>query len=465
MIAEEVLYSPISELAKLIKKKKLSPVQLTEEYLSRIETLSPRLNAFVTVTTDLALQQARAAEQEINAGFYRGPLHGIPYAAKDLFAVKGYPTTWGAKPYAQQIIDQDATVIIKLRNAGAVLLGKTAMSELAGGPPTASATGACRTPWDTTRWSGGSSSGSGAAVAAGLCAFALGTETWGSIMTPASFCGVAGLRPTFGRISRAGAMTLSWTMDKVGVLARDAADTATLLSILNGKDDEDPATLNIVFKPSLPKMREHVQSLRVGFVKEEYEKWGEPDVSDAFDEARRVFQQLGIEVQEIQLPDYPYETIAATIISSEEASAFEPLVREGKVSGIIDPDRRGELLGGQCIPAVDYLRCQRLRLQLTRDVVSLFERVDVILGSSTLACAPLIAATMSDIFGGGNTIEALENLVGLPAISIPCGFNRAKLPIGLKIIGRTCAEHDVIAMARIFQAATDWHKKRPRIRK
>jgi aspartyl-tRNA(Asn)/glutamyl-tRNA(Gln) amidotransferase subunit A len=463
MIAEEILYSPISQLAKLIKKKKLSPVKLAEEYLSRIEKISPKLNAFVTVTTDLALQQAQQAEKEIDAGFYRGPLHGIPYAAKDSFAVKGYPTTWGARPYATQMIDDDATVIKNLRVAGAILLGKSAMSEIAGGPPTATATGACRTPWDTTRWSGGSSSGSGAAVAAALCTFALGTETWGSIMTPSSFCGVTGLRPTFGRISRAGAMALSWTMDKVGALARNAADAAIVFSVLHGKDDGDAMSVQASFKLSLTKARENIVKLRVGYVKEDYDKWGEPDVAAAFAQALETFRTLGFAPEEIKLPDHPYETVAATIIAAEEASAFEPLVRAAKVSGIIDPDRRGELLGAQLITAVDYLRCQRIRTHIARDIAALFTTHDIILGSSTLQCAPPVDADMNSIFGGGNTIEAVENLVGLPAVSVPCGFNKKKLPIGLKIIARPFAEADVLEMAHVYQSVTEWHKKRPRL--
>lgn len=463
MIAEEILYSPITELAKLLKRKKLSPVKLTEEYLSRMERVSPKLNAFVTVTADLALEEARKAEREINSGLYRGLLHGIPYAAKDLFAVKGYPTTWGAKPYAGQMIDEDATVIRTLRAAGAILLGKAAMSEIAGGPPTATATGACRTPWDLSRWSGGSSSGSGAAVAAGLCAFALGTETWGSIMTPASFCGITGLRPTFGRISRAGAMALSWTMDKVGPMCRTAADAATVFAALHGKDDGDAMTVDAPFRFTPGKARERITKFRVGFVREDYEKWGEPDVAAAFNEALETFRHLGLEAEEIQLPDHPYETIAATIISAEEASAFEPLVRAGKVSGIIDPDRRGELLGAQLITAVDYLRCQRIRTRITRDIAQLFSRYDIILGSSTLQCAPPIEADMQSIFGGGNTMEAVENLVGLPAISVPCGFSKKKLPVGLKIIGRPFAEEDVLALAHVYQSVTDWHQKRPRV--
>ena len=463
MSVGDAFYLSVADMAKLIKKKKLSPVKITEGFLARIEKLNPKLNAFATVTTELALRQAQQAESEINSGLYRGPLHGIPYVAKDLFAVKEYPTTWGAKHYATQVFNEDATVIKKLSNAGAILLGKAAMSELAGGPPTATSTGACRTPWDTTRWSGGSSSGSGAAVAAGLCTFALGTETWGSIMTPSSFCGVTGLRPTFGRVSRSGAMALSWTMDKVGTIARSAADAATIFSVLHGRDDADPTTLALPFKVTMTKATERIAGLRVGFIREDYDTWGEKDVASAFAQAREIFRQFGLRSTEITLPVHPYETVAATIISAEEASAFEPLVRAGRVSSIIDPDRRGELLGAQCITAVDYLRCQRIRTEIVRDIAAIFSRFDVILGSSTLQCAPLIDADMNSIFGGGNTIEAVENLVGLPAVSVPCGFNSKKLPIGLKIIGRTFGEAEVLHMAHAFQSATTWHTKRPNI--
>jgi aspartyl-tRNA(Asn)/glutamyl-tRNA(Gln) amidotransferase subunit A len=377
--------------------------------------------------------------------------------------VKGYPTTWGARPYVNQIIDEDATVIKRLRDAGAILLGKAAMSEIAGGPPTATATGACRTPWDTTRWSGGSSSGSGAAVAAGLCAFAIGTETWGSIMTPASFCGITGLRPTFGRISRGGAMALSWTMDKIGPMCRTAADCATVFSALHGPDVADVASVKAPFKFSQNKARENIASLRVGFVKEDYEKWGEPEVAAAFAQVQEIFKSLGLHPEEIKLPDHPYETVAATIIAAEEASAFEPLVRAGKVSGIIDPDRRGELLGAQLITAVDYLRCQRIRTEICRDINALFSRYDIILGSTTLQCAPPIDADLSAIFAGGNTIEAAENLVGVPAISVPCGFNKKMLPIGVKFIGKPFDETNILELAHVYQSLTDWHTKKPRL--
>ncbi len=462
MIPDEILYQPIAQQSKLIRRKKLSPVALTEAYLARIKKLDPRLHAFVTVTIDLAMSEAVKAEKEILAGLVRGPLHGIPYAAKDLFAVKGYPTTWGARPYASQVIDEDATVIVKLRNAGAILLGKCAMSELAGGPPNATATGACRTPWDLSRWSGGSSSGSGAAVSAGLASFALGTETWGSIMTPSSFCGITGLRPTFGRISRFGAMALSWTMDKVGILARNANDCAIVFDVLRGKDAQDRYSNDATFKPKFTKASERVSRLKVGFVKEDYERWGEPDVAIAFARALTQFREMGMSPVEFPLPDHPYETVATTVIAAEEAAAFEPLVKSGKIGEIIDPDRRGELLGGQLITAVDYLRCQRLRTLMVQDFESLFSRFDIILGSSTLKCAPPIEANMDEVFSGGNIIEAAENLLGLPAVSIPCGFNKQKLPIGLKIIGRPFGDAEVLEVAHVYQSLTDWHTKHPR---
>ncbi len=461
MIGEDVFFLSVSEISRLIKRKKLSPLRLAESYLSRIERLNPKLHAFVTVTEDVAIRQAERAEKEQQAGLFRGPLHGIPYAVKDLFSFPGYPTTWGARPFQDQMFEKTATVIQRLEVAGAVLIGKCSMSELAGGPPTATATGACRTPWNLEHWSGGSSSGSGAAVAAGLVPFALGTETWGSIMTPSSFCGVTGLRPTFGRISRSGVMSLSWSMDKVGIISRSAADCAAIFDILQGLDPDDDATVKMPFRVTLTKARERLAGWHVGFVREDYSQWGSREVEGAFKQAAEILKSLGAHVEEVQLPAYDYEAIASTIIASEEASAFEPLVRDGKIDEIIDPDRRGEILGGQLITAVDYLRCQRLRKKMAFDFKELFKRYDLLIGSSTLQTAPPVSATMNEIFPGGNYLEAAENLLGLPGISIPCGFDSAKLPIGFKIIGRTFAESDIIEAAHAYQRVTRWHEKVP----
>src|SRR5215472_6805000 len=247
MLSEDILYLPAGELSERIRRRQLSPVELTESYLERSRTLGPQLNAFARLTPDLALAQARAAEKEIAAGNHRGPLHGVPYAAKDLLAVEGYPTTWGARPFADQRFDHDATVIRKLQRAGAVLVGKAAMIELAGGMgyrfASASATSAAKNPWNRDHWTCGSSSGSGAIVGAGLAAFAIGTETWGSIICPSGFCGISGLRPTYGRVSRNGAMALSYSMDKIGPITRSADDCDLVLQIISGHDAEDLGSL------------------------------------------------------------------------------------------------------------------------------------------------------------------------------------------------------------------------------
>src|SRR5262245_39219869 len=243
MLGDDVLYLPATELGQRLRSRAISPVELTQSYLDRIGTLDPKLKAFVTVAPERALADARRAEQEIGAGKVRGPLHGVPYAVKDLLAIKGLKTTWGATPFASQSFDYDATLVRRLADAGGVLLGTLAMIELAGGlgynVPWASATGAARNPWDTGRWSCGSSSGSGAAVGAGLVGFAIGSDTWGSIICPSSFCGISGVRPTFGRVSRHGAMALAWTMDKLGPMARSAEDCEAVLAAISGRDPLD----------------------------------------------------------------------------------------------------------------------------------------------------------------------------------------------------------------------------------
>ncbi len=462
-MSKEIIFKSITELSKLIKFRKLSPLELTKIYLKEIEKISPKLNAFAIVTSELALQEAKIAETEIMNNNYRGKLHGIPYAAKDLFAVKGYPTSWGSNIYSQQIFDYDAEVIKRLRNNGAILIGKAAMSELAGGPPFATATGACRNPWDLSRWSGGSSSGSGSAVAVGLCAFALGTETWGSIMTPSSYCGITGLRPTFGRIPRTGTMPLSWSMDKIGVMARSAEDCALVFKEISGSSESDPFSIDAPFSFSTKKISEKISNLKLCFVKEDYEKFGDIEVGKAFYNAIDVFKTMGLTFEELQLPEYEYEAIALTIIVAEEASIFEPLVRTARIKDLIDPERSGEILGGQTLTAVDYLKCLRIKTMMQADFEKIFEKYDAILGSSTLTTAPPINAKMSDVFKGGNIIEAAENILGIPAVSIPCGFDSKKLPIGLKIIGNYFDEKTILELAAAYQSATEWHKKHPNL--
>src|SRR5450432_1640346 len=286
MPAETLHFLPISELAKRIQSKKLSPVELTQAYLDRSEKFGPQLNAYARLTPDLALEQAHAAEKEIQRGHYRGPLHGIPYAAKDLFAVKGIPTTWGAKPFADQVFDYDATVIEHLTRVGAILIGKASMIELAGAMnyrfASASLQGAAKNPWNMNCWTCGSSSGSGAIVAAGLAAFAIGTETWGSIICPSAFCGISGLRPTYGRVSRFGAMALSPSMDKIGPMARSAEDCAHIFASIAGHDPKDRSTLPVdkaafTYSPSI-ELKSH--PLRIGWLTNAW-KSPEPGVAKA----------------------------------------------------------------------------------------------------------------------------------------------------------------------------------------
>src|SRR6266852_6165407 len=307
MPVEDISFLSVSELAKRIETKKLSPVDVTQHFLERSERLGPRFNAYQRLTPEIAMEQARAAEKEIRRGHYRGPLHGIPYAAKDLLAVKGLPTTWGAKPYANQVFDYDAAVIEHLNRVGAVMLGKASMIELAGGIgyrfTSASLQGAAKNPWDITCWTCGSSSGSGAIVAAGLAPFAIGTETWGSIICPAAFCGVSGLRPTYGRVSRYGAMALSYSMDKIGPLARTAEDCARVFAAIAGHDFRDRSTLPIdkgAFTYS-PSMELKARPLKIGWLTNAWKKL-DPGVAKPVEAAQKVLRKHSESMKNVALP-------------------------------------------------------------------------------------------------------------------------------------------------------------------
>src|SRR6266571_5424827 len=312
MLNDEILFLPASELAKRIQSKALSPVELTKAYLDRSEKLGPKLNAYARLTPEIALADADAADKEIKRGHYRGPLHGIPYAAKDLLSTKGLPTTWGAKPYENQVFGYDATVIEHLRRVGAILIGKAAMIELAGGMnyrfASASLEGPAKNPWNTKCWTCGSSSGSGAIVAAGLAGFAIGTETWGSIVCPAAFCGVSGLRPTYGRVSRYGAMALAPSMDKIGPMARSAEDCARIFAAIAGHDPKDRGTLPIdraAFTYS-PSMELHLRPLKIGWLTNAWKSL-EPDVAKPVAAALKAIKKQFSSVKDATLPVGPWE--------------------------------------------------------------------------------------------------------------------------------------------------------------
>lgn len=463
MIDADTLYLPVRELAEHLRSGKLSPVALAEGYLERSAKIGKRLNAYVMLMPETALAEARVAEAEIKAGKYRGPLHGIPFAAKDLLAVRGEPTTWGTKIYAKQQFDHDAAVVEKLRAAGAVLLGKAATIALAGGfgyrHAAAALTGPCKTPWTGKHWAGGSSSGSGAIAAAGLAAFALGTETWGSIVCPASFCGASGLRPTFGRVSRFGCMSLAPTLDKIGVLARSADDCGIVLAHLAGHDERDPYTLPHGGFGDPPLAAS--EPLRIGWCVNAFPKKVPPPIETTVRKAVDALQAAHATIADATLPAGPWDEVAGTIVSVEGAAEFTALLDSGRAAQIEDPL---EQIGGyvsQQIPASDYLRAQQIRFQLQRRIDALFERFDV-LAAPTFPCpAPPLEANLEEALDYPDPLGAIGNLCGLPAISVPCGFTEEKLPLGLLLVGRALDEHKVLAAARRLQARTDWHTQQP----
>lgn len=468
MIGEEVLYLPVSELSKRIESKKLSPVDLTKAYLDRSEKIGPRLNAYAKLTPDIAMEQAAAAEKEICRGHYRGPLHGIPYAAKDLLAVKSVSCTWGAKPYAQQVFDYDATVIDHLRRVGAVLLGKAAMIELAGGMgyrfANASLQGASKNPWDTKCWTCGSSSGSGAIVAAGLAGFAIGTETWGSIICPAAYCGVSGLRPTYGRVSRYGAMALSYSMDKIGPLARSAEDCARIFAAIAGHDFSDRSTLPIdkaafTYSASLEL---GAKPIRLGILTNAWKKL-DAAIEKTYHAAERTLRRWYPNAKAATLPEGPWEDAAGVIIGVEGAAAFRDLIRSGKVAELTDP--LGQIAGyvNEQLSGADYVRALQVRDILQRKMTELFDSFDVLVApAQPIAATPLEMNLETDLVFP-DPLGAIGNLCGLPALSIPCGFSDKNLPVGVQFLARAGNDAAVIQAARTFQQHTDWHRRRPKL--
>jgi aspartyl-tRNA(Asn)/glutamyl-tRNA(Gln) amidotransferase subunit A len=462
MLGEEVLYLPVRELGKRLRAKEISAVELTESYLARSEQLNPRLNAYVTITRELAVAQARAAEREIVAGRYRGPLHGIPYAAKDSLAVKGYPTTWGAKLFANQRFDFNATVVDKLEDAGAILIGKAAMIELAGTLgyryPSATLTGATKNPWDQGCWTCGSSSGSAAIVAGGLAAFALGTESWGSIICPSAFCGVTGLRPTFGRVSRQGAMMAGYSLDKIGPLGRTADDCALVLAAIAGHDSYDRSSLSpgdADFSYTTP----ITGRLRIGLLTNAWQK-PDPEIEAAAKSALDALEATGAAVKEARLPEGPYVAAADTIVYVEGAAAFRDLIDSGKVAGLTDGF--GQIAGyvNEQISASDYMRALQIRGVFQPRIDALFDEFDVITAPSMPVAATTVDEDLADL-SFADPVGAIGNLCGLPAVSVPCGFTSKGLPIGIQFLARVCNEHAVILAATRLQNRTDWHKKQP----
>ena len=464
-MADDLAFASIAELGRLLRQKKTSATELAKYSLDRLERLGPQLNAVVTLTRERALAEAAQADAEIRQGKRRGPLHGIPYGVKDLIATKGYPTTWGAEPYRQQTLETDATIVERLGAAGAVLVAKLAMVELAGGmgynQANASFTGPGKTPWNANYWSGGSSSGPGAAVAGGLVPFAIGSETSGSILTPAAYCGVTGLRPTYGLVSRHGAMALAWTMDKLGPMARSADDCAMVLQVIAGKDPKDPSSVERGFK--VPQEHGSPPRFRIGIPKGA-DKDIQPEVAANFRAALKILADRVELVEDVELPDLPYGAVAGLIIAAEGASAFDDLLKDGRLSQLTAPEDRTGGYGALAVSAPDYLRALRVRRPMQRALDDFLKKFDALAVPTRTTVATPIDKPFRDawpgITGGANVIGP-TNVVGVPGISVPNGFGVQNLPTGLSFTTRAFDEGKLVMLGRLYQARTDWHRRQP----
>lgn len=426
--AETLAFLPVSKLATLLRTRQISSTELTKLYLERLRQADPVLHCVVTYTEDLALRQAKQADREIAAGRYRGPLHGVPWGAKDLIAYPGYKTTWGAAPFKDQVLDTKATVARRLEDAGAVLVAKLSLGALAMGDLWFS--GMTRNPWNPKEGSSGSSAGSAAATAAGLVGFALGSETLGSIVSPCTRCGVTGLRPTFGRVSRYGCMTLSWSMDKIGPLARSVEDCALVFGAIHGADGLDPAAVE---RPFTWPLRRDLRALRVGYVEGAKAVKDRPELS--------VLRDLGVKLVPIKLPTSTPVWPLHLILTVEAATAFDEITRQGVTEGLNSWPRTFRL--GQFVPAVEYLRANRVRTGLMRAMEEVMSQVDAYVGGNDLL---------------------LANLTGHPTLVLPNGFGKrggAEVPQALTFTGRLYGETELLALGHAYQQATGFHLRRP----
>lgn len=441
---EDLAYAPLTRLADLIRRRQVTSVRLTEMYLARLARLDAQLLCVTTLTRDRALAQARAADAEIAAGRYRGPLHGIPWGAKDLLAVTDYPTTWGSAPYREQRFAEDATVVRRLDAAGAVLIAKLTLGELAQGDRWYG--GMTRNPWKLDQGSSGSSAGPGSATAAGGVAFAIGSETLGSISSPSTRNGVTGLRPTFGRVPRTGAMALSWSMDKLGPMARSVEDCALIFSALHGPDGADQTVHAAPFNWSGDAP---LRGIRVGYVRSAFDAPLERHATKPFDDAAlAVLRRLGIDLVPVELPAFDYDALRI-ILTAEAGAAFDELTRSGRVREMAQQGAGAwpnTFRTSRLIPAVDYINANRARTLAIQAWDTLMQSVDVIVTPTN----------------GGAQLTA-TNLTGHPAVILPHGFRDDGTPVSLTFLGRLFGEEALLRVAHAYQQATDFHTRHPEL--
>jgi len=456
------------ELSGLIRDRQISPVEVVEACLERIEATEPTLNSFITVLPEQARASAERAEQEINRGNYRGPLHGIPVGLKDLFETAGIRTTSGTRIYDNYVPTQDCTVAAKFSEAGAILIGKLNMHPLAFGPTGENGDyGHMHNPWNPERITGGSSGGSGSAASAGQCPITMGSDTGGSVRIPAALCGIVGLKPTYGRVSRAGLTPLSWCLDHPGPMVRTVEDAALTMNAIAGRDPRDPATAEVPIPDYTEALTEDIRGLRIGVVKEYFESEINSQVADLVQRAISELGELGAEIVEVSLPLYQYaQPISNAILSAEATAAHRDiLLSDGDK---LYPQVRDRLEEGLFITAAEYLRAQQARQVFCAHVAELLKDVDLLAGPVEPVTAPEILARRIEV--GGESLPAVPlltkytrvyNITGSPAISVPCGFAEDGLPVALHLAGRNFDETTVLRAAYAYQQAHDWHHQRP----
>ncbi|MBI4472425.1 MAG: amidase [Acidobacteria bacterium] len=472
---QDIAYWPVTNLAQLIKTRQVTSTELTRMYLDRMHKYGPKLNCVVTILDELGMTQAKQADADIAAGKYKGPLHGIPWGAKDIIAVKGYKTTWGSAVYKDQMLDYDASVVEMLRDAGAVLIAKLTTGELASGDNWFG--GQTKNPWNTSQGSSGSSAGPGAATAAGLVGFSIGTETSGSIISPSSRCGVTGLRPTLGRVSRYGAMVLSWTQDRLGPMCRYAEDCALVMSVISRPDGRDLSVMDIPFNWNV---NMDIRKLRVGYIKDAFESNNDPVAKRNQDKVVEVLESLGVQLIPVTVPDFTTDVSASGI---EAAVFFEDLVRTGRFKEMTNPSRANSWRNNRALPAVEYLQSQRIRMMLMMKLAEATRDVDVYLGPGTSGNVGGggrggrgergergqrgerggRGAANATPQNAGQRHSTMANLATYPALAVPNGFNDAGNPTSITFFARPFGEMELLALGKAYQDVARFHLKQPNL--